>query len=62
MTMGLKVRALFDDKDIKKKAKARKEKSDAILESIYGLLVEKKGEKLTEDDFTEKKNKRNKES
>ena len=43
MTMGLKVRALFDDDDIKKKAKKRKEESDAVLEKIYDLLMEKKG-------------------
>lgn len=42
MTMGLKVRALFNEKEVKKRAKARKAKSDAILESIYTLLMEKK--------------------
>ena len=42
--MGLKVRALFDDKEIKKKAQARKAESDAILENIYDLLLDKKGE------------------
>ena len=40
MTMGLKVRALFNEKEIKKKAEARKAKSDAILESIYALLTD----------------------
>lgn len=53
--MGLKVRSLFDDKEIKKKAKARKEKSDAVLETIYELLLEKKGEKLKDSDFSKKK-------
>lgn len=42
MTMGLKVRALLSDKEIKDRAKKRKQKSDAILESIYALLMEKK--------------------
>ena len=55
MTMGLKVRSLFDDKDIKKRAKARKEKSDAILESIYELLVENKGKKISDLDFRKRK-------
>ena len=40
MTMGLKVRALFNDKELKKRAEARKAKSDAILESIYALLTD----------------------
>ena len=38
MTMGLKVRALLDEKEIKKRADARKAESDAILENIYSLL------------------------
>lgn len=45
MTMGLKVRGLFDDKKVKEKARARKAKSDAILENIYSLLLEKENEK-----------------
>jgi hypothetical protein len=36
--MGLKVRALLDEKEIKKRAQNRKEESDAILENIYDLL------------------------
>jgi hypothetical protein len=42
MTMGLKVRALLTDKEIKERAKARKAESDAILENIYALLTDKK--------------------
>ena len=49
MTMGLKVRSLFDDKEIKKKAKARKAESDAVLEKIYDLLMEKKDGKKDSD-------------
>jgi hypothetical protein len=56
MTMGLKVRSLFDDKEIKEKAKARKAESDAILESIYELLIDDEGEKKTESEG-KKKNK-----
>ncbi len=55
--MGLKLHALFDDKEVKKKAKARKAESDAILETIYELLLEKKGEKLKKTDFINKKDK-----
>jgi hypothetical protein len=55
MTMGLKVRALFDDEDIKKKAKKRKKESDAVLEKIYDLLLEKKDLKTTDSDFLKKK-------
>ena len=40
MTMGLKVRALLSEKEIKKRAEARKAESDAILETIYSLLQE----------------------
>ncbi len=43
--MGLKVRALLSEKDIKKKAEARKAESDAILENIYALLKEQKPKK-----------------
>ena len=45
MTMGLKVRELLNEKKIKEKAKARKEESDAILDNIYELLLEKKPNK-----------------
>ena len=41
MTMGLKVRALLSDKELKKRAQARKAESDTILENIYALLMEK---------------------
>ena len=40
--MGLKVRELLNEKKIKEKADARKAESDAILEKIYALLMEKK--------------------
>ncbi len=53
--MGLKVRSLFDDDDIKKKAKKRKAESDAVLEKIYGLLMDRKGEKVSEVDFIKKR-------
>ena len=55
MTMGLKVRALFNDKEIKERAKARKAKSDAVLETIYELLLEKKNEKKQGSSFKKKK-------
>ena len=55
MTMGLKVRALFNDKEIKERAKARKAESDAILETIYELLLEKKNEKKPKSDYKKKK-------
>jgi hypothetical protein len=42
--MGLKVRALLSDKEIKERAKKRKAKSDAILDSIYELLLENKAD------------------
>ena len=45
MTMGLKVRELLNEKKIKEKAEARKAESDAILENIYALLMEKKPKK-----------------
>lgn len=53
--MGLKVRALFNDKEIKERAKARKAESDAILETIYELLLEKKNEKKPGSNFKKKK-------
>ena len=58
MTMGLKVRALFDDEDIKKKAKKRKDESDAVLEKIYDLLIEKKGEPKRSSEVLKKKTKK----
>jgi hypothetical protein len=60
MTMGLKVRALFDDEDIKKKAKKRKKESDAVLEKIYDLLLEKRSGKVSESDFLKNKIKKKK--
>jgi hypothetical protein len=45
MTMGLKVRELLNEKKIKEKAKARKDESDAILDNIYSLLMDKKPSK-----------------
>ncbi len=56
MTMGLKVRALLNEKEIKKKAKARKAESDVVLEKIYLLLMDKNDEK-TPDFSTGKKKK-----
>ena len=47
MTMGLKVRELLNEKQIKEKAKARKAESDAILENIYSLLMQQKDKKKT---------------
>ena len=47
MTMGLKVRALLDEKEIKKRARARKEESDVILDNIYGLLMDNTPKKKT---------------
>jgi hypothetical protein len=41
MTMGLKVRALLSEKEIKKRAEARKAESDAILDNIYDFLKNK---------------------
>jgi hypothetical protein len=43
--MGLKVRELLNEKKIKEKADARKAESDAILENIYELLLDKKTQK-----------------
>ncbi len=43
--MGLKVRELLNDKKIKERAKARKAESDAILDNIYALLMDKKANK-----------------
>jgi hypothetical protein len=60
MTMGLKVRALFDDEDIKKKAKKRKKESDAVLEKIYDLLLEKKSGKAIDSDIIKNKIKKSK--
>ena len=45
MTMGLKVRALLSEKEIKKRADSRKAESDAILENIYALLKDKNPKK-----------------
>jgi hypothetical protein len=45
MTMGLKVRQLLSDKEIKKLAEARKAESDAILDNIFGLLKNQKDKK-----------------
>ena len=56
MTMGLKVRALFNEKEIKKRAKTRKAESDAILESIYTLLMEKKLDQKLPSDHIKKFN------
>jgi len=56
MTMGLKVRALFNDKEIKERAKARKAESDAVLETIYELLLEKKNEKKSGQVINKRKN------
>ena len=42
MTMGLKVRQLLSDKEIKKIAEARKAESDAILHNIFHLLKNQK--------------------
>jgi hypothetical protein len=47
MTMGLKVRALLTDKEIKERAKARKAESDSIIDDIYQLLLDKKSPKKT---------------
>ena len=58
--MGLKVRSLFDDEEVKKKAKKRKEESDAILEKIYGMLMDKDDGPVTESDFIKKKIKKGK--
>jgi len=54
--MGLKVRALFNEKEIKKRAKTRKAESDAILESIYTLLMEKKLDQKLPSDHIKKFN------
>ena len=43
--MGLKVRELLNEKKIKEKAHARKAESDAILDNIYSLLMDKKPNK-----------------
>ena len=45
MTMGLKVRQMLSEKEIKKLAEARKAESDAILENIFSLLKDKKEKK-----------------
>lgn len=45
MTMGLKVRQLLSDKEIKKLAEARKAESDAILDNIYSMLKNQKEKK-----------------
>ncbi len=55
MTMGLKVRALLNEKEIKKKAKARKAESDVVLEKIYQLLMDKNDEKTPDFDMGKKK-------
>jgi hypothetical protein len=60
MTMGLKVRSLFDDEEVKKKAKKRKQDSDAILEKIYGMLIDKDDGPISETDFIKKKIKKSK--
>ncbi len=43
--MGLKVRSLLSEKEIKKRAGARKAESDAILENIFALLEDKNPKK-----------------
>ncbi len=44
MTMGMKVHQIVDEEDLQKKAKERKKESDDILESVYSMLMGKKGE------------------
>ena len=51
MTKGLKVHSLFDDEEVKKKAKKRKQESDAILEKIYGMLVDTNDDRPVKSDF-----------
>ena len=47
MTMGLQVNELLGEDEIKKKAAARKDESDQILEMVYDKLV--KGVKKREE-------------